>query len=269
MTLFHVVLLAVLQGITEFLPISSSGHLLLMPQVTTWQDQGLGFDLAVHLGTLTAVVAYFRRDLVRLARDWLASVGARAPRGDSRLAWAVLIGTIPVGLAGLAFKDVIETALREPRVAVMTITATTIGFGVLLGIADWFVPQRRGDETIRIRDALFVGCAQAIALIPGTSRSGITMTAGRMLGLRRDAAARFSFLLAIPVTVLASGLTLVDLARTGAEVPWGNFVLGGLLSAVVAFLCIHYFLKWINQWGMMPFVIYRLVLGALLLAWLW
>ncbi|MFO7858042.1 MAG: undecaprenyl-diphosphate phosphatase [Ectothiorhodospiraceae bacterium] len=269
MPLFQVVVLAILQGITEFLPISSSGHLLLVPQVTDWGDQGLGFDLAVHLGTLLAVVTYFRSDLMRLTRDWGRSLRVRAPCGESPLAWAIIIGTIPVGLAGLAAKDVIESAMRAPEVAAVVITLTTVGFGVLLGVADWFAPQRRTLHRLGWRDAVFVGCAQAIALIPGTSRSGITMTAGRMLGLRRDAAARFSFLLAIPVTVLASGLTMIDLARTGAAVPWGNFLLGGGLAALVAFVCIHFFLKWINQWGMLPFVAYRLVLGVVLVILLW
>ncbi|MBA1146153.1 undecaprenyl-diphosphate phosphatase [Ectothiorhodospiraceae bacterium WFHF3C12] len=263
MTLFQIVVLALIQGITEFLPISSSAHLILVPVLTQWPDQGLAFDLAVHAGTLTAVVGYFHRDVGVLTADGLRSLAQRRHVGQSRLAWAVVIGTIPVGLAGLFFDDFIETSLRSAEV----IAATTLGFGVLLGIAD-----RRADrstrtlETLTWRDAVLVGLAQALALIPGTSRSGITMTAGLFANFSRRAAARFSFLLAIPVTALAAGLKLVEAFTEDSPVAWDGFLVGYLLSAVVALAVIHFFLALLERFGFMPYVIYRLGLGAGLLA---
>jgi undecaprenyl-diphosphatase len=263
MTLLQVVVLAVVQGITEFLPISSSAHLILVPVITQWPDQGLAFDLAVHAGTLTAVVGYFRRDVATLTVDGLRSLTRRQHVGQSRLAWAVVIGTIPVGVAGLLFGDFIETRLRSAEI----IAATTLGFGVLLGIAD-----RRGDHRQRElgaltwRDAVLVGVAQALALIPGTSRSGITMTAGLFLNLSRHAAARFSFLLAIPVTALAAGLKLMQAASQETAIAWGDFLVGYVLSAVVALAVIHFFLALLTRYGFMPYVVYRLVLGVGLMA---
>ncbi|KAB7624007.1 undecaprenyl-diphosphate phosphatase [Alkalilimnicola sp. S0819] len=265
MTLLQIVVLAVVQGITEFLPISSSAHLILTPVFGDWPDQGLGFDLAVHLGTLVAVVAYFRRDLWQLGGDGLASVVQRRHVGESRLAWLLVLGTIPVGLAGLLFADFIEGELRS----VTVITVTTILFGLLLGFSDVFGRRARGLASIGLRDALIVGGAQALALIPGTSRSGITMTAGLMIGLDREAAARFSFLLAVPVTVLASAHKLLQLAGSGEPVQWGAFLLGGVLAAITAFLCIHYFLRWLNRFGLLPYVVYRLALGGILIALFW
>lgn len=258
-------MLALVQGITEFLPISSSAHLVLVPVLTEWPDQGLAFDLAVHLGTLVAVVAYFRRDLQRLAADWTGSVLQRRSVGDSRLAWAILWGTVPVGLAGLLLHDFIAEQLRSPQV----IAVTTIGFGLLLGAADRYCRGRRGVESIGVRDGLIVGAAQALALVPGTSRSGITITAGLLLGLNDVAAARFSFLLAIPVTALAAGLELVDAATAERAVSWGMLGLGAVLAAVTAFLAIHYFLQWLTRWGMTPYVVYRLLLGGWLVLTFW
>ncbi|NBB82951.1 MAG: undecaprenyl-diphosphate phosphatase [Alphaproteobacteria bacterium] len=256
----QVAVLALVQGITEFLPISSSAHLILVPRLTDWSDQGLGFDLAVHLGTLSAVVWYFRGELWAMARDWTRSLRARRTVGESRLGWAVLIGTVPVGIAGLLMGDAVETSLRAPLV----IAATTIGFGLLLLLADRR-PGARSEHQLRWVDVLVVGCAQALALIPGTSRSGITITAALFMGLSREGAARFSFLLAVPVTALAGGLKLLQLAAGPAVVHWGEFLAGALLSAVTAYLCIHYFLKWLTRFGMLPYVVYRLALGALLL----
>lgn len=263
MTLLQVVVLAIVQGITEFLPISSSAHLILIPALTPWSDQGLAFDLSVHAGTLTAVLLYFRRDVARLTVDGLASLGRRRHVGQSRLAWGVVIGTIPVGLFGLAFEHDIETVLRSPEV----IAATTLIFGVLLGIADRRAPRStRSVETLTLTDAVWIGLAQALALIPGTSRSGITMTAGLFLNLSREAAARFSFLLAIPVTALAALLKLGQVVAEGTRVPWFDFLLGYALSAVMALLVIHFFLALLGRLGFMPYVIYRLVLGAALVA---
>lgn len=260
MDLFQIIALAILQGLTEFLPISSSAHLILLPIIAGWQDQGLAFDVAVHVGTLAAVVFYFRKTLITLTQDWFASVGQRQQVGESHLAWAVLLGTIPVGLTGLLLADMIENHLRSPLV----IATTTIVFGLLLGWADWKGKQQRDEHRLAIGDILFIGLAQAIALIPGTSRSGITITAGLMLGLTRQAAARFSFLLSIPVIVLAGGLKTIELIQSEITPDWFALGLGTLLSAISAYLCIHFFIKMIEKIGMWPFVVYRLLLGAFL-----
>lgn len=263
MDFIQVFALALLQGLTEFLPISSSAHLILLPIIANWQDQGLAFDVAVHVGTLTAVVFYFRSTLKKLTADWIKSVATQQNIGDSRLAWAVLFGTIPVGLAGLLLGDWIETTLRSPIV----IAITTIGFGLLLGYADWQGKRVRSEQSLNWQDVLFVGVAQAVALIPGTSRSGITITAGLMLGLTREAAARFSFLLSIPVILLAGGLKTIELVQSPLRIDWAALVSGALFSAISAYICIFLFLKMLDRIGMWPFVIYRLVLGGFLL-WL-
>ena len=261
MDILHIIVLALIQGLTEFLPISSSAHLILVPVFLGWPDQGLAFDVAVHVGTLTAVVVYFRHELQKLSRDWAGSLAQRQRVGDSMLAWAVLFGTIPVGIAGLLFNNVVENLLRSTLV----IAATTILFGVLLGWSDRAGRRERSEHQLGWKDVVVIGCAQAIALIPGTSRSGITMTAGLMMGLTREAAARFSFLLSIPVIVLAGGLETLKLIESTAPVDWRSLILGALISAVSAYACIHFFLKLLERIGMMPFVIYRLVLGAVLL----
>ncbi|MDH5591290.1 MAG: undecaprenyl-diphosphate phosphatase, partial [Gammaproteobacteria bacterium] len=233
----------------------------LLPIISGWQDQGLAFDVAVHVGTLSAVVFYFRHTLYTLLIDWSQSLQQRRLIGDSKLAWAVLFGTIPVGLAGLVFNDVIEQSLRSPLV----IATTTIIFGLLLGWADWQGKQQRNEHQLTWQDVLIVGIAQAIALIPGTSRSGITMTAGLILGLSRNAAARFSFLLSIPVIFLAGGLKTIELIQADASTDWFAMITGASLSAISAYICIHLFLKLLDRIGMWPFVIYRLLLGAILL----
>ncbi|KPK56711.1 MAG: UDP pyrophosphate phosphatase [Thiotrichales bacterium SG8_50] len=260
MDLLQVITLALLQGITEFLPISSSAHLILVPVLTGWQDQGLAFDVAVHVGTLSAVVLYFRAELGRMAQDWLVSLLRRELVGESRLAWAVLWGTVPVGLAGLLFHDVIETYLRSPLV----IATTTIVFGLFLWWADVRGRRQRDEHTLSWTDVVLIGVAQALALIPGTSRSGITMTAGLAVGLTREASARFSFLLSVPVIVMSGGYETKKLIELGAAVDWVALALGVALSAVTAYLCIHFFLKLLERIGMLPFVIYRLVLGGAL-----
>ena len=260
MDLLHIIALALLQGLTEFLPISSSAHLILLPIIADWQDQGLAFDVAVHVGTLTAVIIYFRRTIRALIVDWFKSVAQKQTIGDSKLAWAVLFGTIPVGLAGLFLGDLVETSLRSPLV----IATTTIVFGLLLGWADWQGKRIRNENRLNWFDVLFIGIAQAIALIPGTSRSGITITAGLMLGLTREAAARFSFLLSIPVIVLAGGLKIIELIESQLVIDWFALCAGALFSAVSAYLCIFLFLKMLDRIGMWPFVLYRLVLGAIL-----
>jgi undecaprenyl-diphosphatase len=256
----QIVVLAIVQGITEFLPISSSGHLILIPFFTDWPDQGLEFDLAVHIGTLTAIVAYFRKTLAAMARDFALSVAQRREIGESRLAWAVLFGTIPAGLVGLLFRHDIETTLRSPWV----VAFTTVFYALLLFFADRS-RGTRNERSIGWLDVVVIGCAQALSLVPGTSRSGVTMTAGLFRNLSREAAARFSFLLAVPVMAAAG---LADLLDAGGPASGAAdtraIVLGLVLSAVTGFVCIHYFLKWLTRFGMLPYVIYRLALGAVL-----
>src|SRR5690554_8103412 len=208
--------LGLLQGLTEFLPISSSAHLILVPAFFDWVDQGVAFDLAVHVGTLLAVVIYFRTDVFSIARDGLMSIGRRRIVGQGALALYMVIGTIPAGLAGLALLDIIDNELR----AVEIIFATTLIFGILLGIPDWIPKRQRTLDQLSWKDALLVGIAQAVALVPGTSRSGITITAGLFLGMSRETASRFSFLLSIPIIVLAGSVKLLDAATSDVAVDW-------------------------------------------------
>ncbi|KXJ47862.1 MAG: undecaprenyl-diphosphate phosphatase [Cycloclasticus sp.] len=253
--------LGLLQGLTEFLPISSSAHLILLPLLLGWEDQGLAFDVAVHVGTLVAVVSYFRHDIRQLILGWLASVVKQDHTQDSRLAWMIIIGTIPVGMVGLLAGGLIETYLRSPAV----IALATILFGLLLWYSDAIGKRYKNEHEITIKTAIIIGLYQVLALIPGTSRSGITMTAGLFLGLTREAAARFSFLLSIPLIFLAGGLKSVELMGSTIEVEWFAIVAGVVISAISAFACIALFLKMLEKVGMLPFVIYRLVLGVLLL----
>ncbi len=260
--------LALIQGLTEFLPISSSAHLALLPLLSDWPDQGLAFDCVVHLGSLTAVVVYFRADLARMLHGLWHTVQARSLQADrdGYLAWMIGFATIPVGLAGLAFKDYIEHDLRS----IAVIGLASIVFGLLLWYADRHGRNHRQEADWSMRDAMLVGLAQAVALIPGTSRSGITMTAAMLLGYTREAAARFSFLLSIPVIVLAGGLKVKDwIEQPEQAASLSALLIGYSLSAVSAYLCIHYFLKYIERTGMGPFVVYRVVLGAILLWMVW
>jgi undecaprenyl-diphosphatase len=264
MDFLQAVFLALIQGLTEFLPVSSSAHLILVSVITGWEDQGLTFDVAVHLGTLVAVILFFRRDLLTMGEDFFRSLTGKGQSSGSRLAWAVILGTIPVGLAGLAFRDVVATYLRDPLILAFGL----IFFGLLLGWADW---RRRGERTeysLSWKDILVIGCAQAVALIPGTSRSGITMTAGLFMGLSREAASRFSFLLSIPVIFLAGALETRHLLHQPEPIQWGFISFATLLAGISAYLCIHYFLKFIRTVGMQPFVVYRLLLG-MVLVWLY
>jgi undecaprenyl-diphosphatase len=252
MELIQILILSVVQGVTEFLPISSSAHLILAPHVFGHSDQGLAFDVAVHLN-----------DLSLLTIKWFGSLlpnGESTP--ESRLAWAIVLGTIPIVIIGGLMKSLVETDLRSPLV----IACTTIGFGVLLWWADAASQKRRELNTVSWRDALFIGVAQAIAIIPGTSRSGITITAALMLGFNRKDAARFSFLLAIPTILMIAIWVTKDLVETQSKVDWAGLAIGIGLSSLTAFVTIHYFLRFIEKIGYTPFVLYRLMLGGLILA---
>jgi len=259
MDFLQAIALAVLQGLTEFLPISSSAHLILLPVIVGWEDQGLAFDVAVHVGTLTAVVVYYRKDLLKLISAWFGSLLGKGFNDEAKLAWYVGLGTIPVGLVGISLSDAMQETLRSPLV----IAAATIVFALLLWWADKRAKEQR--DTITLLDALVVGLCQAIALIPGTSRSGITITAGLLLGLKREYAAKFSFLLSIPVIALAGSLKALELYQSGFDILWGFMFIGAVVSAVVAYLSIAWFLKLLNKISMMPFVWYRLVLGIVLI----
>jgi undecaprenyl-diphosphatase len=262
-TLAHAIVLALLQGVTEFLPISSSGHLVLLPHLFAWPDQGLAFDEAVNTGTLVAVIAYFRRELVDLVRDGLRSLRRREEVGESRLSWGLVLGTVPVAVAGLLLAGWVGTAGRDPRL----IAATSIGFGILLGWADRAGRRDRTLEGFRLADAVWVGLAQALALVPGTSRSGITMTAALLLGFDRTAAARFSFLLAVPVGLLVAVHDLWHLlGADAAGAPLLPVAVGFAVSAVSAYLVIAALLAWVRRQGLMPFAVYRVVMGLVILA---
>jgi len=260
MDTLHAIVLALVQGLTEFLPISSSAHLILVPVLLGWQDQGLAFDVAVHFGTLTAVVAYFRRELHGMAVSWLDSLRTRNPDQEAMLAWAVLIGTIPLGLTGLLFHDQIETHLRSPLV----IASTTILFGLALWYADVKGAQTRCEYRMGAWRVAAVAFAQVLSLIPGTSRSGVTITAGLLVGLDRKSAARFSFLLSVPAIAMAALYETKNLIEASETVDWASMATGVALSALSAYLCIHYFLKLLDHVGMLPFVVYRLILGVVL-----
>ena len=257
----QITILAIVQGFTEFLPISSSAHLILVPVLTSWQDQGLAFDVALHLGSLSAVMIYFRREIFSMISSSLNALSGKGVDRDAWLALWVTLATLPVCAIGFVLHDVIEGYMRSTLI----ISLSLIVFGLLLGYADWKQCGTRSEYQLGLKDALIIGFAQALALIPGTSRSGITITAALMVGMNREAAARFSFLLSIPVIVLAGGLETVKLAGQPDAMDWNAMIMGTLLSGISAYLCIHFFLAFIRKIGMQPFVIYRVLLGAWLL----
>lgn len=265
METFQVILLALIQGLTEFLPISSSAHLILPSQILGWADQGLSFDVAVNTGSLFAVVIYFRHEIVVLAKAWFTSLASKQQTQESKLAWWIILATIPAVIVGFTAKDFIETHFRNTLV----IAITTIVFGLLLWAADRMSKAQLIEFQMGWKKALLIGLAQAMALIPGTSRSGATMTAALMLGLTRDAAARFSFLMSVPVSFGAALLVTKDLVSSPAPIDYQALGLGIVVSFVAAYLCIHFFLKFISKIGMTPFVLYRLALGAILLGLLY
>lgn len=258
----HIVVLAIVQGITEFLPISSSAHLILMPRLLGWADQGLVFDVAVHFGSLLAVVYYFRVEVGRMLVAWLRTLGGGAGDRDSLLAWWVIIGTLPAIAFGYLLQGPIEVHLRSPWIVALA----SIGFGLLLLFADLKAQRRRDEYDLKLKDVLIIGCCQVLALIPGTSRSGITITLALMLGLTRKAAARFSFLLAMPVIFASGSLQTFRMFTEVSPISWSDLLLGVALSAISAGLCIHFFLRLVDRLGMLPFVIYRVLLGIVIIA---
>lgn len=264
MDFLQIFVLAAFQGLTEFLPISSSAHLILVPVFTRWADQGLAFDIAVHLGTLLAVTAYFRKELKLMTLQWFSSIKTGKQTENSRLAWWVILGTVPVVIFGALVKDLVENEWRSATV----IAVTLIVFGIVLWWSDR-KPGARDENSMSLKDALFIGLAQALALIPGTSRSGITMTAALLLGFSRESASRFSFLLSIPVIVIAVLWQTYKLLGDPQPIDWMTLLWAVALSAVGAFLCIHYFLAFIRRIGMTPFVLYRVALGLFLLWVFW
>lgn len=261
MDTIHALILALIQGLTEFLPISSSAHLLLPKEMLGWADQGLAFDVAVHVGSLVAVVTYFRTEVGNIVLGGLNSLRGRWT-DDSSLAWLLVLATIPAALSGLIFENFIETHLRSAQV---------IAYATLIGAILLFLADRYGKQELDIADLswkliLILGVAQATALIPGTSRSGITITAALLVGLNTNSAARFSFLMSIPIIALSGGWQALQLIGEN-HTDWLNISLATLVAGLSAYFCIHYFLKLIQSIGMMPFVIYRLLLGILLLVW--
>lgn len=261
MDLVAAMILALVQGLTEFLPISSSAHLILAPRLFGWTDQGLAFDVAVHLGTLIAVLWFFHDEIAAIARAWLdAARGGEYDRREARLGLAIVIASLPVIVAGLLFEDLIATRLRSPLV----IATTTALFGVLLWVADLHKKEVHDEHKLHLGTALLIGIAQALALIPGTSRSGITITAGLALGLSRSAAARFSFLLAIPAIAGASLLETIEVVGSSVPVDWASITVAVVVAAASAYVCIRLFLGAIDRIGMVPFMLYRLALSAFL-----
>ena len=264
MTPLEIIVLALIQGITEFLPISSSAHLVLAPAVFGWSDQGVHFDIAVHVGTLAAVMLYFRHDVAAIAGG-LVDLARGRWTPHARLALWLAMASVPVVLAGLALHAINPAGLRS----VAVIGWATLGFGLLLYAADRFCPANRGLDRLGWRGAIVIGLAQVLALIPGTSRSGITMTAGRALGLTRTAAARFSLLLSIPTILGAGVLATLDLVAAGDVTVGVDALIGAALAFLFAWLAIAVMMAWLRQASFTPFVIYRVVLGVGLLIWVY
>jgi len=257
-------LLAAIQGLTEFLPISSSAHLVIPSLVLDWPDQGLAFDIAVHVGTLMAVLVYYRSDLWQMATGCLDAVQYREQNPQTQMVFLLAVASVPVALVGFTGSSFIEENLRTLPV----IATTTAVFGILLGVADRYSTRVEGSTGLTLPIALAIGFAQAIAPIPGVSRSGVTITAGLFLKLDRQTAARFSFLLSIPVIGFAGLVKGLELATSEQPVEWAILLLGAVAAAVTAYLCIAAFIRLLDRIGMMPFVYYRLVLAAFLF-WIW
>lgn len=261
MTWFEAIVLGVIQGLTEFLPISSSAHILVLSRIFGWGDPGAAFTAVTQIGTELAVLIYFRHDIARILNAWARSLVRPDMRGsaDARLGWYVILGTIPIVVLGLAFTEQIETIARN-----LWLTATMLAvFGILLGLADRLGRKERVISAMRTRDALGLGFAQALALIPGVSRSGATITMGLALGYTREAATRYAFLLAIPA-VLGSGFYEATRIGDSPEVAWGQTIVATVIAFVVGYAVIAWLLRYLRTGSYMPFVAYRLALAALI-----
>lgn len=260
----ELIFLALIQGLTEFLPISSSAHLILPAQLWGWADQGLAFDIGVHLGSLVAVIWYFRIELWRLTVSLVTWVRSGRRDEHTALLGHLVIATLPIVVVGALAKDWVGDDARS----IVVIATTTGFFGLLLGYADRRAAATPGRSELQLgwRDALIIGCFQVLAIIPGTSRSGITMTAGLLLNLSREATARFSFLLSVPTILAAGTLATADALETGTRLSAGDLLMGLGVSAVVAYACIEAFIRLIERIGMLPFVAYRVLLSLALFA---
>ncbi|MDR7254422.1 undecaprenyl-diphosphatase [Nocardioides sp. BE266] len=258
--LLKAVVLGVIQGLTEFLPISSSAHLRIFPELFGWGDPGAAFTAVIQIGTELAVLIYFRKDIWRIGSAWVRSLFQPEFRGtlDSRMGWYIIVGSLPIVVLGVLLKDVIERDFRN----LWIIGCTLIVLGIVLGIADRVGRTDRGQSKITLKDAVVMGGAQALALIPGVSRSGATISAGRFLGLEREAATRFAFLLAIPAVVGAGLFELKDIPNGHNDFGWGPTAVGTVVSFVVGYAAIAWLLRYVSTRSYTPFVIYRIVLGA-------
>jgi undecaprenyl-diphosphatase len=265
LTVIQAIILGLTQGITEFAPISSSGHLILVPWLFGWsivQDPALNktFDVALHMGTLLGAIIYFRTDLWRYLKAWLETIGARSIRTpDERFAWALVIGTIPGAIAGALFESTIEDKLGQPWL-IATMLAC---FGIVLYVVDRVCRSDRSFETVGPRTGLYLGIAQALALQPGVSRSGVTITAARLIGIDRESAARASFLLAIPIIAGAGLLKGAELAQTGFQGYGSQFFWGFVASAISGFVVIWFLLRYLRRHDFLIFMVYRLAVAAL------
>lgn len=261
MTTLQALVLGVIQGLTEFIPVSSSGHLVFLPRFFGWEDQGLAFDVIVHLGTLVAVLFYFRNKIIEVIKGTMR----RNPQ-SVRFSAMIVCSIIPAGIVGFFLNDIVENTLRSPVI----IAYGLIGWGLVLGVADTYAKKKA--NTIQVEDmgwkhAALMSCAQAIALIPGTSRSGITMTAGLFGGLTKKAAAEFSFLMSVPVIALAGLIKIIELVNSSEGAFFDHTLLVGFVASVVSgFFAIRLLMSCVEKWGFMPFVVYRVVVGMLILA---
>jgi undecaprenyl-diphosphatase len=264
-SILQAIVLGLVQGATEFAPVSSSGHLILVPWIFGWMligdaDVKKSFDVALHMGTLLGALIYFRHDVIRYARAWFHSIGERQmSTPDERIAWALVVGTIPGAIAGALFENVIQEQLGAPWLIALML----VPFGLLLVVVDRRARSDRAFDTIGPRDGLLLGTAQALALQPGVSRSGVTITAARAMGLDRESAARFSFLLSLPIIAGAGAYKGVDLAQTGLQGHAGEFVAGMVASAISGFLVIWGLLKYLRRHDFLVFLWYRVALAAL------
>lgn len=257
---YQAIVLAVVQGLTEFLPISSSAHLAMAPILLGWSDQGLAFDIAVHVGTLSAVILFYRQDLQAMARSWFGSLLGGPADQNSQLVWYLAAATLPVAVVGVLANDFIGSELRNLPV----IATTTLIFGLLLGLADKRARIDSPAVSLTLTVAVIIGLSQALALIPGVSRSGVTITAALLLGMDRQSSARFSFLLSIPVIASAGGLLVLDLIENGNGLNWTQLLVAVAVSGVTAYFCIAAFIRLLDKVGLMPFVYYRVILAAVL-----